>query len=158
MNLWIFNYSQFTVQNMRECGFWLNHILPFKHRIIDSVLTREHVSQWKPVFSHISCSDSRKPIKSELSEYSCMWGYIRIFSVFYVFEAYPSYKFDPISKFGHLFSKNPRCAESTDASIKLRTYQKPIDTWWRQVRTDLILAELNRFHLRLILSTPLLCK
>ena len=42
---------------MRECGFSLTRILPYKDRIYDSVLIRENTGQWKPVFSHILCSD-----------------------------------------------------------------------------------------------------
>ena len=34
-------------------GFSLTRILPYKDRIYDSVLIRENMGQWKPVFSHI---------------------------------------------------------------------------------------------------------
>ena len=42
---------------MREYGFSLTHILPYRDRIVDSVLIRENTGQWKPVFSHILCSE-----------------------------------------------------------------------------------------------------
>ena len=39
---------------MREYGFSLTRILPYK----DSVLKWENVFQWKPLFSHILCTDT----------------------------------------------------------------------------------------------------
>ena len=45
---------------MREYGFSLILILPYKDRIVDSVLIRENMGQSKPVFSHIICSDKPK--------------------------------------------------------------------------------------------------
>ena len=41
---------------MREYGFSLIHVLPYKGRIVDSVLMLENTDQWKPVFSHVLCS------------------------------------------------------------------------------------------------------
>ena len=41
---------------MREYGFSLTRILPYKNRIVGSVLIRENTGQWKPVFSNILCS------------------------------------------------------------------------------------------------------
>ena len=38
---------------MREYGFPLTRILPYKNKIED---IRENTGQWKPVFSHILCS------------------------------------------------------------------------------------------------------
>ena len=37
---------------MREYGFLLTLIFPYKERIIDSVLVRENTGQWRPVFLH----------------------------------------------------------------------------------------------------------
>ena len=37
--------------NMREHRALLTRIFPYKHRIVDSVFTRENMSQRKPVFS-----------------------------------------------------------------------------------------------------------
>ena len=42
---------------MQKYGFSLTLILPYKERIVDSVLLRENTGHWKPVFSHILCSD-----------------------------------------------------------------------------------------------------
>ena len=41
---------------MREYGFSLTYVLPYKNRIYESVLIRENTGLWKPVFSHILCS------------------------------------------------------------------------------------------------------
>ena len=41
---------------MRECGFSLISIFPYKDRIYNSVLIRENTGQWKPVFLHILCN------------------------------------------------------------------------------------------------------
>ena len=41
---------------MREYGFSLTRILPYKDRIYDFILRRENTGQWKPVISHILCS------------------------------------------------------------------------------------------------------
>ena len=38
---------------MQEYGFSLTRVLPYKYRIVDSVLIRENTGRWKPVFSHI---------------------------------------------------------------------------------------------------------
>ena len=38
---------------MRENGFSLTCILPYKERIGDSVLIPENTGQWKPVFLHL---------------------------------------------------------------------------------------------------------
>ena len=43
---------------MREYGFSLTYILPYKDKIYDFVLIRENKGQWKPVFSHVLCSVS----------------------------------------------------------------------------------------------------
>ena len=43
---------------MREYRFSLTRILPYKDRVYDSVLIRENMGQWKPVFSHVLCSVS----------------------------------------------------------------------------------------------------
>ena len=43
---------------MREYGFSLNNILPYKNKIYDFVLIRENTVQWKPVFSHVQCIGS----------------------------------------------------------------------------------------------------
>ena len=43
---------------MREYGFSLARILPYKDKIVDLVLIRENMGQWKPVFSHILYSNS----------------------------------------------------------------------------------------------------
>ena len=48
---------------MREYGFSLTRILPDKDKIYDFVLIRESTAQWKPVFSHIICSDPLKTSK-----------------------------------------------------------------------------------------------
>ena len=40
---------------MREYEFSLIRILPYKDRIVNSVLIRENTGQWKPAFSHILC-------------------------------------------------------------------------------------------------------
>ena len=45
---------------MRECGFSLTRILPYKDRMVDSILIRENAGQYKPVFSHILCSATGK--------------------------------------------------------------------------------------------------
>ena len=37
---------------MREYGFSLTRILPYKDKIVDFVLIRENKGQWKPVFSY----------------------------------------------------------------------------------------------------------
>ena len=42
---------------MREYGFSLTCILPYKDRIYNYVLIREKTGQWKPVFSHILYSN-----------------------------------------------------------------------------------------------------
>ena len=42
---------------MREYGFSLTCILPYKDRIYNYVLIRENTGQWTPVFSHILCSN-----------------------------------------------------------------------------------------------------
>ena len=42
---------------MREYEFSLTHILPYKDRIVDFVLIRKNMGQWKPVFSHILCNE-----------------------------------------------------------------------------------------------------
>ena len=41
---------------MRENGFSLSRILPYKDRICDSVLIRENTGQLRPVFLHSLCS------------------------------------------------------------------------------------------------------
>ena len=51
-------YNICTAENMREYRFLLTRILPYKFRIIDSVLIRENTSQLKPVFSYILRSDA----------------------------------------------------------------------------------------------------
>ena len=38
---------------MREYGFSLTRILPYKDKIYDFVLIQENKGQWKPVFSRI---------------------------------------------------------------------------------------------------------
>ena len=38
---------------MREYGFSLTRILPYKDKIVDFVLIRENSGQWKPLFSYI---------------------------------------------------------------------------------------------------------
>ena len=43
---------------MREYGFSLTRILPYKDRIYDSVFKRKNTGQWKPVSSHILSSVS----------------------------------------------------------------------------------------------------
>ena len=43
---------------MREYGFSLTRILPYKDKIYDSVLVRENTGQWKAVFSHILRSEN----------------------------------------------------------------------------------------------------
>ena len=43
---------------MREYGFSLTLILPYKDEIYDFVLTRENTGQWKYIFSHILCSEN----------------------------------------------------------------------------------------------------
>ena len=47
----------YTAENMPEYGFSLTSILPYKGRFYESVLTRENMGQWEPVFLHILCSD-----------------------------------------------------------------------------------------------------
>ena len=47
---------------MQECGFLRTRILLYKERIVDSVLIRENTGQWKPVFSHVLCSDGLQQI------------------------------------------------------------------------------------------------
>ena len=42
---------------MREYGFSLTHILPYKDRIYDFVRIRENTGQWKPAFSYVLCSE-----------------------------------------------------------------------------------------------------
>ena len=43
---------------MREYGFSLTRIHPYKDKIYDSVLIQENTGQWKPVFSHILRSEN----------------------------------------------------------------------------------------------------
>ena len=45
---------------MREYGFSLTCNLPYKDRIVDSLLIQENTGQWELVFSHILCSDCLK--------------------------------------------------------------------------------------------------
>ena len=42
---------------MREYGFSLTRILPYKDKIYDSVPLRENTGQSKHVFSHILCNE-----------------------------------------------------------------------------------------------------
>ena len=42
---------------MREYGFSLTRSLPYKNRIVDSVLLQENMGQGKTIFSHILCSE-----------------------------------------------------------------------------------------------------
>ena len=44
--------------NMQEYGFSLDRILPYNDGIYDSIFISENTGQWKPAFSHISCSDT----------------------------------------------------------------------------------------------------
>ena len=44
---------------MREYGFSLTRIMPYKDRIYDSALIPENTGQQKPLFSHILCIDWR---------------------------------------------------------------------------------------------------
>ena len=44
---------------MREYGFLLTRILKYNDGIYDSVLIPENMGQWKPVFSHILCSENQ---------------------------------------------------------------------------------------------------
>ena len=41
---------------MREYGFSLSRILPYKDRNYDSFLIRKNMGQWKPLFSHLLCT------------------------------------------------------------------------------------------------------
>ena len=43
----------YTTWNMQKYGFSLTCILPYKDRIVYSILIRENTGQWKPIFSHI---------------------------------------------------------------------------------------------------------
>ena len=43
---------------MREYGFSVTRILPYKDKIYDFIYIRENTGHWKPVFSHILCSVS----------------------------------------------------------------------------------------------------
>ena len=42
---------------MREYGFSVTRILPYKDKIVDFVLIRENTGHSKPVFLHILCSE-----------------------------------------------------------------------------------------------------
>ena len=69
---------------MREYEFSLTRIHPYKDRIWDSVLIRENTGQWKPVFSHILCSDipilrkksskNRQSRKRFISAFAYFWS------------------------------------------------------------------------------------
>ena len=43
---------------MREYGFSSTRILTYKDKICDFVFIWENTGQWKPVLSHIFCSES----------------------------------------------------------------------------------------------------
>ena len=55
---------------MREYGLSLTQILPYKKSTYDSVLIPENTGQWKPVVSHILCSEKgKKTICNKLKVY-----------------------------------------------------------------------------------------
>ena len=60
---------------MREYGFSLTRILPYKDKIVDFVLMRENKGQWKPIFSHILFYRYSTVVSSEnialAKKYSC---------------------------------------------------------------------------------------
>ena len=45
------------IKYARIRGFSLTSILPYKDRFYESVLTRENMGLWEPLFLHILCSD-----------------------------------------------------------------------------------------------------
>ena len=59
---------------MREYGFSLTHILPYKKSTYDSALTPENTGQWKPVVLHILCSKKeKKTICNKLKDLNSVW-------------------------------------------------------------------------------------
>ena len=67
---------------MPQYGFSLKRILPYKHRIVESVLIQGGRGQLKPVFWQILCR------KRENRERGCSvgnWGYQDNFKLFYFF-------------------------------------------------------------------------
>ena len=45
----------------------MTRIVPYKDKVVDFVLIRENTGHWKPVFSHVLCSDSRNLLLNILS-------------------------------------------------------------------------------------------
>ena len=54
---------------MREYGFSLIRIHPYKDKIVDFVFIRENTGQWKPVFLDVLCNvmQNRTKQKPEIS-------------------------------------------------------------------------------------------
>ena len=80
---------------MREYGFSLTRILPYK----DSVLIWENVFQWKPLFSHILCTDTPfvNSIKGSVTCRNFRLTHTKNFLFTHFFKGYLRYK----TIFGH---------------------------------------------------------
>ena len=63
-----------TTQNLPEYWFSLNHLFPYKDRIIDSVLIRENIDQSTPVFWHLQKYSFANVLQNSYSYYFHKFG------------------------------------------------------------------------------------
>ena len=70
---------------MCEYQFSLTRILPYRDRVLDSVFIRENKGQWKPVFSHILCSEKKMCYCKSVSMKRCFLIYLLLYLLKLIF-------------------------------------------------------------------------
>ena len=124
---------------MQGYGFSMTRILPYKDKIYNFVLTRENTGQWKPVFSHILCSDIFNSF--HYSKWSCWKHKKKLFAM----KVYKDKQLS-FSKTTHLKSGIILTSSNISWSLKLINYLQIKTVSLEKHSSRKISAEVASFH------------